>query len=106
MSTPCDLDLQAQMTTHSGSVYRVARDGQGGWWMSADNVPSATSLRLDPNRWWRISAPSPWPPELGERLELMAPEGLDRDDARRVPGGGKVTSLVRVIRRPATALPG
>lgn len=106
MSTPHGLELQAQMTTRSGSIYRVARDGQGGWWMSADNVPSPTSVRLNPDRWWRISAPRPWPPELGERLELMAPESLDRDDPRRVPGGGKVTSLVRVIRRPATALLG
>lgn len=103
MSMPPGLKLQTRVITRSGSVYRVARDDKGRWWMSADNIPNPASVRLDPDRWWAIRAPEPWPPELGERLELLAPEGLGRDDPRRVPGGGKRTSPVRGIRWPATA---
>lgn len=104
MSTPRGLHLQAEAITASGSLYRVARDGEGIWWMSADNVPNSTSQRLEPDPWWRICYPEPWPPELGQRLWLRAPEELARDDPRRIPGGGKHTSPVRAIRGPASVM--
>lgn len=87
-----------EVITRSGSIYRVAQDGEGQWWMNADNVANPTSRRLDPDRWWRIQQPCPWPPELGERLWLVPPDALDRDDPERVPGGGKRTSPVRLVR--------
>lgn len=102
MSIPPELELQTTVITRSGSIYRVARDDEGRWWMSADNVPNPTSVRLDPDRWWTIHRPEPWPPELGERLELRPLAELDRDDRRRVPGGGKRTSPVRAVRGPAS----
>lgn len=91
---------RVEITTRSGSVYRVGRGTDGGWWMSADNVPNLTSVPLDPDDRWEIRRPDPWPPELGERIWLMPPEELDRDDPHRMPGGGKRTSPVRAIRRP------
>lgn len=103
MEEPAELVLQAEVITRSGSVYRVARDIAGHWWMSADNIPNPFSVRLDPDRWWEIQPPDPWPPELGERIWLAPPEDMDRGDVRRVPGGGKRTSPVRVIRQPAAA---
>lgn len=72
----------------------------GGGCLSADSVPNPTSVPLDPDDRWEIQRPEPWPPELGERIRLMPPEELDRDDPRRMPGGGKRMSPVRAIRRP------
>lgn len=90
---------EVEVITRSGSTYRIARESEGRWWMNADNVPNPASCRLDRDRWWCIQAPRPWPPELGERLWLMPPEELERDDPERMPGGGKHTSPVRAIRR-------
>lgn len=96
---------RVEILTRSGSRYRMGRDADGRWWMSADNVPNPTSVGLDPDDWWEIRPPEPWPPELGERIRLMAPRELDRDDPRRVPGGGNRTSPVRVVREPEAAAP-
>ena len=94
------LDALVEVRTHSGSVYRVGRDEQGRWWMTACNVPHERSRRLEMGRWWHVQRPSPWPPELGERLWLIAPDDVDPGDPRRVPGGGRHTSLVRAVRQP------
>jgi len=91
--------MDVEIHTHSGSIYRVARDPRGGWWMRAANVPNPTSPRLDPGRWWAIRRPRPWPPKLGQPIELRASAHLALDDPRRVPGGGKITSPIRIIRR-------
>lgn len=101
LSRDPSLMRRVEITTRSGSVYRVGRGTHGRWWMAADNVPNPTSVALDPDDWWEIRRPEPWPPELGERIWLMPPEELDCDDPRRMPGGGKRTSFVRALRWPA-----
>lgn len=85
------------MRTASGSVYRVVQDAEGRWWLNADNVANPRSRRLDPDLWWQIEQPHPWPPQLGVPVVLIAATDLDRCDPERVPGGGKATSPVRVI---------
>lgn len=96
------LEISAQCTvalqTGSGSVYRVVQDRNGRWWFSADNVPNPMSRALSPDTWWRIQRPEPWPPETGAGILLRAPDGLQACDQERVPGGGKYTFDVRVIR--------
>lgn len=92
------LSQGASMRTESGSVYCVVQDTEGRWFLNADNVPNPASRRLDPDSWWRIEQPHPWPPELGAPIALISALDLDRRDAERMPGGGKVTSPVRLIR--------
>lgn len=87
-----------KMHTATGSIYRVVRDAEGRWWFSGDNVPNPASRALDPELWWRIDPPRPWPPELGRGIELRAPACMDWNDPERVLGGGKLTSPVRAIR--------
>lgn len=101
MKRPTEVRHQLELVTHSGSRYRVLQTEGGGWWMSGDNVANPTSCRLDPDEWWPIRRPHPWPPELGQSIELLPPEELDRDDPHRCPGGGKRTSPVRAIRHPS-----
>lgn len=96
-----DLRWVTDVITRSGSLYRVGRDGRGQWWLQAANVPNPHSCRLPPSRWWRVQQPMPWPPELGERLWLLAPESYAMDDPHRIPGGGKHTSVIRIVRRRA-----
>lgn len=95
------VDPQTAVTLHTatGSVYRIFLDSADRWWFNADNVENPNSRRLNPDLWWRIAPPSPWPPELGSRIRLAAPEHLSIDDSARVPGGGRVTSPVRAIDR-------
>lgn len=91
----------AAIHTDSGSMYHVLLDQQGRWWLRADNVPNPLSRALDRNQWWRIQRPYPWPPELGSPVRLAAPPEMDRGDRARIPGGGKITSPVRAVRRPS-----
>lgn len=93
-----ELIRQLEIITHTGSRYRVGRDADDRWWMRGANVPNPRSVRLSKDRWWRIRSPTPWPPELGERIRLMAPDDLEPGDPDRVPGGGKRTSPVRAVR--------
>jgi hypothetical protein len=86
-----------EITTQSGSLYRVGLDADGRWWVSADNVESPASCSLA-DGCWEIQAPSPWPPELGRPFEFRAPARLSAGDQRRVPGGGKNTSAVTDVR--------
>lgn len=87
----------ASVRTATGSVYRMVEDGETRWWLNADNVANPTSRRLDPQVWWRIQQPDPWPPELGSPVMLLAPLEFDRRNPERLPGGGKITSPVRLL---------
>lgn len=82
-----------EITTESGSLYRFGLDADGRWWVSGDNVASPTSSSLADGS-WEIAPPAAWPPELGSPLEFRAPARLSRENPKRVPGGGKVTSRV------------
>lgn len=92
-----ELRRGASLRTASGSVYRVVQDAERRWWLNADNVPNPASRKLDPQFWWRIQQPNPWPPELGSPVMLLAPLDFDRCDPERLPGGGRFTSPVRLI---------
>lgn len=94
---PTTIVEEAELTTASGSLYRVSRGVGESWWLCSSNVPSADSVRLNPADWWEIERPHPWPPRLGESLTLHASLRLEPGDERRCPGGGKVTSSVRMI---------
>jgi hypothetical protein len=91
------------ITTRSGSIYLIARDRAGAWWMQARNIPNPGSCAL-PLQLWQIDAPEPWPARLGAELNLFALSSLEYDDPARAPGGGKVTSDVSTIEQlvPAT----
>jgi len=93
------VQADVELYTHTGSVYRVTRNKRERWWMRAANVANPTSRPLNPGRWWIIQRPCPWPPELGQPIALRAPGWLARDDPARIPGGGKITSPIRAIRR-------
>jgi hypothetical protein len=92
---------QWEIRTLSGSLYRVAIDDANRWWVSADNVATCTSSNLA-DGCWEIQPPSPWPPVLGAPFRFVAPTHLPIGDPERVPGGGKVTSVV-VAFAPAEA---
>jgi hypothetical protein len=82
-----------EISTQSGSLYRVGLDADDRWWVSAENVKSPTSCSLA-DGCWEIQAPKPWPPEIGHPFEFRAPAHLAHDSPKRVPGGGKITSAV------------
>jgi hypothetical protein len=87
---PIGIDERVWVLTRTGSVYEIARAGAR-WFFRANNKPNPNSRRLDPGEWWPIVPhPIPWPPVLGMSLMLLSPE---------CPGRGKVTSLVRGIRK-------
>lgn len=92
---------QWEIRTLSGSLYRVAIDDEDRWWVSADNVATCTSSNLA-DGCWEIQPPSPWPPVLGAPFRFVAPTHLPIGDPERVPGGGKVTSIVVAV-APAEA---
>lgn len=79
--------------TRSGSLYRIAVDSAGRWWISGDNVRTPISSYLG-DGCWEIQPPSPWPPQIGSPLTFLAPPHLEIGDPNRIPGGGKVTSPV------------
>lgn len=98
--SPSDTGKVWTLITRSGSTYRITEDANGSWWFCGNNIPNRHSARLDPDRWWRIERPDPWPPDLGRPIVLCAPQDFEFADPRRVPGGGKFTSPVRAIRHP------
>jgi hypothetical protein len=82
--------------TEAGSYYWiVVRDGR--YWLGAKNVPHPGHSSEIPEGAWEIERPLPWPPAVGLRFKFVAPVRLRRDDARRVPGGGKITSRVHSV---------
>lgn len=82
-----------QLTTMTGSTYCVARDPvEGRYWLTAENVATERSRALRRGAMWEIRPPLM---AVGLPALLLAPEAFARDDPRRVPGGGKRTSLVR-----------
>lgn len=89
--------LFIEVLTQTGSRYYLGLDDQGRWWMWGDNVPSPTSARLS-STWWEIEQPDPWPILLGGSVTFRAPRDWAPDDPRRIPGGGKRTSSVSMIR--------
>lgn len=86
-----------EITTETGSLYRLGLDADGRWWVSGDNIATPTSCCLA-DGCWEIQPPASWPPEPGFPLEFRAPPRLSAGDPRRVPGGGKVTSPVTEVR--------
>jgi hypothetical protein len=90
-----------EITTRSGSVYIVSRTGDGRWWLSGDNVDSPTSKSLGGGR-WQIEPAAPWPPVLGDSMMFRPPRSLRVNDPRRMPGGGKRTSMVVRVELLAT----
>lgn len=85
------------VTTRTGSVYEIVESARPEFFVRVENIPNAHSCAIDPERWWRIEAPDPWPPRVGLPLALFALSTLARDDAERIPGGGKITSPVRAV---------
>lgn len=83
--------IQTAIGTRSGSVYYVLeRDGR--YWLSMANVPNPGSGRVE--GLWEIDEPDPWPAVIGASLLMPALSTLEHDDPRRIPGGGKFTSVV------------
>lgn len=82
--------------TEAGSVYRIREAEDGTWWLSGTNVPNPGSLPL-PEGEWQIERPDPWPPIIGQPVFVPALLSLAMDDPKRIPGGGKWTSLVRSV---------
>ena len=80
-----------EIRTESGSIYWVARDEEGRWWVSARNVANPTSQELGAER-YAIAPPTPWPPILGYPIVLAS--SPDADAGAGLPGGGKWTSRV------------
>lgn len=85
------------LITQSGSRYTVGHHCTGSWWFCGQNAPNPLSCAL-PVQLWRITRPTTWPPQLGTHIAMMAPPDLALDDPDRVPGGGKVTSPISVVR--------
>jgi hypothetical protein len=82
-----------RIRTRSGSIYFVAHDRDGKWWLGGRNQVNPFSVALPPGA-WEIEAPKPWPPVIGLPLILLAPTLWAKDHPKRLPGGGKVTSPV------------
>jgi hypothetical protein len=87
-----------EVVTVTGSRYYLFLDDGLDWWMAADNQPNPGSRDISGGT-WRIEPPAPWPPQEGLSLRLLAPTDMDIHDPARCPGGGKVTSMVREVRR-------
>ncbi|MBI3568887.1 MAG: hypothetical protein HY084_11880 [Gemmatimonadetes bacterium] len=86
-----------RVATQSGSVYHVVETTCGEFFARVDSVPNPFSVAISPARWWRIQPAVPWPPQIGQSLALVARAELPLDHAERMPGGGKVTSVVLAI---------
>lgn len=82
-----------EVRTESGSIYWLARDDEGQWWLSARNVANPVSQELGERR-YAIAAPTPWPPIVGYPIVLSAAPDRPPDDPHLLPGGGKWTSRV------------
>jgi len=88
------------VVTNSGSRFWFFRYRDERWWMSAHNRPNAYSARLSPAAWYPVAVLTGWPPRTGEPMIF---EARGRG-ARRVPGGGRVTSCVHVVEGPESVV--
>lgn len=82
-----------EIRTESGSIYWIARDGDGRWWLSARNVANPSSQELGARR-YAIAPPTPWPPIVGYPIVVAADPGVPAGTPESLPGGGKWTSRV------------
>jgi hypothetical protein len=81
------------LETALGALYWLAVDRRGQWWAY---VPTRRPNNGGMTRegWLPIDPPEPWPPVPGESVVLAAAKWVPIDDARRMPGGGRVTGPV------------
>lgn len=82
--------------TLSGSVYVIASRAST-WWAIGVNVPNPRSGSVA-GRWYRIEPPELFPPRVGFPFEFNAAKDLPLNSEDRMPGGGKITSIVVAIR--------
>lgn len=86
-----------RITTATDSVYTITERDNSVFTVRGENTPSMTSQPLGAAEWF-IKQPSPWPPQCGQQLEFISTYfDADFDTPLRMPGGGKVTSPVRLI---------
>lgn len=81
--------------TATGSVYIIGETPDG-FIVSADNKPNEGSRPIV-DREWPIEKPDPWPPELGRSISFFCIHFRDHGHPARMPGGGKVTSVVKEL---------
>ena len=86
-----------KVTTASDSVYILTERDNGTFGVKGENVASSVSYSLG-NSEWDIFRPEPWPPVCGEAVRFVSslvdqPSGTPY----RMPGGGKITSPVRMV---------
>lgn len=81
-----------EIHTVAGALYRIGIDSNGRWQVSGDCAGTP------PGAVWEIRPPTPWPPRIGEPLELRAPLLPAVEDAPRIPGGLLVTDDVAEVR--------
>jgi hypothetical protein len=81
--------------TESGSTYDVKEDAVGRFWLRGDNVATPVSCKLNGSDWWEIDRVKPWPPKEGQKLYTCSAHFHEpKDHPKRMPGGGKHTSVV------------
>ena len=86
-----------RITTATDSVYIITEHYNGVFTVRGENIPSMTSQPLGETEWF-INRPTPWPPVCGQQLEFYSQYfDADYDEPLRMPGGGKVTSPIRLI---------
>ena len=83
-----------EITTQSGSIYRLRKSVRGRWYLAGKNVPSSTSQDIQAGE-WEVELPTV--PTIGQPFRAYAPESMDRNDPARIPGGGKITSPITNI---------
>jgi hypothetical protein len=99
MSGPGRVRVIVCVRTLTGSRYDLLADVDGRFWVRGQNRVSPTSQLVGTACWFEVRQPQPWPPEPGSPLLFVAPPAFARDDPRRVPGGGKRTSIVVAVER-------
>jgi len=91
-----------RITTASDSVYIITEHDNDTFTVRGENIPSMTSQPLGETE-WAIKRPEPWPPVCGQQLEFYSVYfDADFDTPLRMPGGGKVTSPIRLIQPEKT----
>lgn len=82
-----------KITTQSGSIYHLHQFDDK-LFLQGENVVTRQSKDLRAGMWEVEAVHSP---EVGKQLHLVAPSDLLMSDPKRIPGGGKITSLVTRI---------
>lgn len=82
-----------KVVTETGSQYffRVLKTKI---YVSMDNVENMLSRKVKGE--WEVEV-TPWPPKKDENLKIVSAYWQKFDHPKRMPGGGKVTSLVTSI---------